>query len=61
MNKAISKYMAELGRKGGAKSKRTWTEEQKKDMVAKKAATLQKKKELLKITGGENGSISEGE
>ena len=46
MNKAISKYMADIGREGGKKGKRTWTEEQKRQMVAKKAATLQKKKEL---------------
>lgn len=46
MNKTISKYFADIGRKGGAKSKRTWDDEQKRQMVAKKAETLRRKKEL---------------
>lgn len=46
MNKVISKYMAEIGKRGGKAGKRTWSKEEKKAMVAKKAATLKRKKEL---------------
>jgi hypothetical protein len=54
MNKTISRYMAEIGRKGGKVGKRTWSEEQKAGMVAKKAETLRKKKELR----GEDDTIA---
>lgn len=46
MNKTISDYMSKIGKRGGEASKRTWSEEEKRDMVAKKAATLKRKKEL---------------
>ncbi len=56
MNKTISDYMAKIGREGGKKGKRTWSEDQKKAMVAKKAETLRRKKELRRgndtITSG---------
>lgn len=48
--KQVSAYMSKLGKKGGAKSKRTWDDEQKAAMVAKKAETLRKKKELREET-----------
>jgi hypothetical protein len=46
--KEVSEYMSKIGKKGGQNGKRTWSEEQKRAMVAKKAETLRKKKELLK-------------
>lgn len=56
--KEVSAYMSKIGKKGGAKSKRTWNKEQKKAMVAKKAETLRRKKELT-ITEGQNDSTAE--
>ena len=44
MNNSIKKYLSEIGRKGGKKSKRTWTPEQKKQMVKKLIETLRKKR-----------------
>ena len=46
MNKVISDYMSKIGKRGGKAGKRTWNEEEKKAMVAKKAVTLKRKKEL---------------
>ena len=57
MNKIISDYMSELGKKGGKKSKRTWTEEQKADMVRKKAETLRKKKARLSVEVNKNKEV----
>lgn len=49
-SKEVSEWYSKIGRKGGAKSKRTWNDEQKVAMVAKKAETLKKKKELKEGT-----------
>jgi hypothetical protein len=52
MDKAVSEYMSKIGKKGGENGKRTWSEEEKRAMVAKKAETLQKKAiEKLKKIG----------
>lgn len=52
-SKEVSAYMSKLGKKGGAKGKRTWDEDQKAAMVATKDATLKRKKELLSEKGAE--------
>ena len=44
MDDPVKKYLSEIGRKGGKKSKRTWTPEQKKQMVEKLIETLRKKR-----------------
>lgn len=44
MDNSIKKYLSEIGRKGGKKSKRTWTPEQKAQMIKKVIETLKKKR-----------------
>ena len=50
MNKTLKEYLSEIGRKGGKKSKRTWTLEQKERMVKKLMDTLKEKREKNAIT-----------
>lgn len=51
MNDSVKKYLSEIGRKGGKKSKRTWTPQQKEKMVKKLIETLRKKKK--EVSSGE--------
>lgn len=44
MNKTLKEYLSEIGRKGGKKSKRAWTPEQKERMVKKLMDTLKEKR-----------------
>ena len=44
MNDAVKKYLSEIGRKGGKKSRRAWTPEQKEQMIKKLIETLRKKR-----------------
>ena len=46
VEKVIKEHYKKIGSIGGKKSKRTWSDEQKKEMVAKKAKTLEIKKRL---------------
>lgn len=43
----IRNHYKNIASKGGKKSRRTWTEEQKQEMVKKKAETLNRKKGAL--------------
>lgn len=45
MDDSVKKYLSEIGRKGGKKSKRMWTLQQKEKMIKKLVKTLRREKE----------------
>ena len=56
MDTSVKKYLSEIGSKGGKKSKRTWTPEQKERMVKKLMDTLQQRRRVKTQGRGGRGS-----